>query len=124
MQTAISMADPVVNLTFDEQQLLDKHLSFYEDLETGQRNPETEAQEHFVEVCQGRAKASNDHELAYVKYMRLRAKSRREQEEQQDSSNSIPEYEEGLPKPGWFTDEDWKKMRKGDYADMKSRSRS
>jgi|GEM_PF-2399651 len=118
------MADSAVNLTPEEQQLLDEHLSFYEDLETGQRKPKTEAQEHFVKVCMGKAKASTDHELAYVKYMRLRAKLRREQDEQRDSSSAIPEYEDGLPKPGWFTDEDWKKMRKGDYADMKSRSRS
>lgn len=118
------MDDSAANLTPEEQQLLNKHLSFYEELETGQRKPKTEAQSHFVKVCQGRAKASSNHELAYVKYMKLRAKSRQEQEGQRESSHSIPEYEEGLPKPGWFTDEDWTKMRKRDYADMKSRSRS
>ena len=31
----------------------------------------------------------------------------------------VPEYEEGTPRPGWFTDDDWKKMRKQDYAAMK-----
>ena len=31
----------------------------------------------------------------------------------------IPDYEEGYPRPGWFTDEDWKKMRSQDYAAMK-----
>jgi uncharacterized protein YifE (UPF0438 family) len=35
----------------------------------------------------------------------------------------IPDYEEGYPKPGWFTDEDWKKMRRQDYADMKKHHR-
>jgi uncharacterized protein YifE (UPF0438 family) len=35
----------------------------------------------------------------------------------------ISEYEEGSPKPGWFTDDDWKKMRKQDYADMKKHHR-
>ena len=32
---------------------------------------------------------------------------------------SIPDYEEGFPRPGWFTDEDWKKMRSQEYAAMK-----
>jgi hypothetical protein len=35
----------------------------------------------------------------------------------------ISEYEEGSPKPGWFTDDDWKKMRGQDYADMKKHHR-
>jgi hypothetical protein len=35
----------------------------------------------------------------------------------------IPEYEEGYPKPGWCNDEDWKQMKKGDYADMKKHHR-
>ena len=37
--------------------------------------------------------------------------------------SDIPEYEEGYPKPGWFTDDDWKKMRGQDYADMKKHHR-
>jgi uncharacterized protein YifE (UPF0438 family) len=40
-----------------------------------------------------------------------------------NSKSNIPEYEEGYPKPDWFTDEDWKKMRRQDYADMKKHHR-
>ena len=40
-----------------------------------------------------------------------------------NSKSDISEYEEGYPKPGWFTDEDWKKMRSQDYADMKKHHR-
>jgi uncharacterized protein YifE (UPF0438 family) len=28
-----------------------------------------------------------------------------------ERSTDIPEFEEGYPRPGWFTDEDWKKLR-------------
>jgi hypothetical protein len=35
----------------------------------------------------------------------------------------IPEYEEGTPRPGWASDSDWKKMRSGQYSDMKKRQR-
>lgn len=118
------MVYPVVELTPTEQQLLDRYMDFYDSLETGQRRPTTDAQEHFVKVCHGRAKASTEHELAYVKYMRLRAKLRREREEQRGKQDSIPLYEEGYPTPGWFTDEDWEKLRKRDFADMNERHRS
>ena len=40
-----------------------------------------------------------------------------------NAKSKIPEYEEGCPKPGWFTDDDWKKMRSQDYADMKKHHR-
>jgi hypothetical protein len=33
--------------------------------------------------------------------------------------NPIPDYEEGYPRPGWFTDEDWEKMRSQDFAAIK-----
>ena len=48
--------------------------------------------------------------------------SKRRQNHNRDGA-SIPEYEEGTPKPGWFTDDDLKKMRKQDYADMKNNHR-
>jgi uncharacterized protein YifE (UPF0438 family) len=37
--------------------------------------------------------------------------------------SEIPEYEEGYPKPSWFTNEDWKRMRRQNYADMKKHHR-
>jgi uncharacterized protein YifE (UPF0438 family) len=40
-----------------------------------------------------------------------------------ERQSEIPEYEEGYPKPDWFTDEDWKKMKRQDYADMKKHHR-
>lgn len=29
-----------------------------------------------------------------------------------ERSTGIPEFEEGYPRPGWFTDEDWKKLHR------------
>jgi hypothetical protein len=39
------------------------------------------------------------------------------------SNYDIPEYEEGTPRPGWANNSDWKKMRSGQYSDMKKRQR-
>jgi hypothetical protein len=33
----------------------------------------------------------------------------------------IPEFEDGAPRPGFFTDDDWKKNRAGQFRDMKQR---
>ena len=36
---------------------------------------------------------------------------RRRRRREPSGPSGIPEYEEGYPRPGWFTDEDWKKGR-------------
>ncbi|MBI4609406.1 MAG: DUF413 domain-containing protein [Candidatus Rokubacteria bacterium] len=116
------MATSPYELTEEETELLQKHLEFYQSLESGRRTPKTEAQKHFVAVCQGRARAETPHEMAYAKYMRLRAAERRRELSAHDD-RGIPEYEEGYPRPGWFTDEDWKKLKSRDYAELQLRNR-
>jgi hypothetical protein len=66
--------DPSLMLTSQERSLLERYLPFYRALETRRRAPQTDAQRHFVAVCEGRAGAETDHEIAYVKFMRLRKK--------------------------------------------------
>lgn len=117
-RSEVKMQPPTVELTDYERELIDKHLSFYRALATGKRKPTTGAQKHFVAMCEGRAKAETVHEFAYVKYMRIQRAY-----EEKEYSRGIPEYEEGLPRQGWCTDNDWKKMRTGNYADMKKRQR-
>lgn len=56
----------------DEAALLRRYLNFYRSLETGQRIAATDAQRHFVAMCEGQAIAANEHERVYAKYMRLR----------------------------------------------------
>lgn len=58
------------DLHASEWELLTKHIEFYRKLETGERTPTTDAQVHFVEVCEGRAEPRTEHEIAYVKYKR------------------------------------------------------
>ena len=70
----IATTDPALALSGEERALLQRYLPFYRALETGRRTPLTRAQEHFVAVCEGRETAETQHELAYVKYMRLRPK--------------------------------------------------
>jgi uncharacterized protein YifE (UPF0438 family) len=98
-------------LTFDETALIKRHLDFYRVLDSGQRVPSTPAQHHFVAVCRCQAKATTAHEIAYFKYRMLVTKQR---DAAQDERDGMDEFGEGVPKPGWFTDEGWKRMR-GQY---------
>jgi uncharacterized protein YifE (UPF0438 family) len=110
-------------LTPREEVLLKKHLAFYQLLENGKWNPTTNAQKHFVAICRGHGRAETEHEKAYTKYLRIRALQRREQYAKREAHNGIPEYEEGYPRSDWFTDDDWKKMRRQDFVDMNHRRR-
>ncbi|MFH1923065.1 MAG: DUF413 domain-containing protein [Planctomycetota bacterium] len=97
------------DLTPEEEALLERYYAFYRTLDTGGREPTTAAQHHFVAVCHGIAKANTIHEQAYVKYRMLLAKARAQASEAGDGE--IDEFGEGVPRPGWFTDEGWKRMR-------------
>lgn len=105
------MSDETWQLTPEETALIGRYLHFYRSLDTGQRLPSTPAQRHFVAVCRCRAKANSAHEVAYFKYRMQAAKQRAEAEQ---APSGINEFGEGVPKPGWFTDEGWRRMR-GQY---------
>jgi len=100
-------------LTPQEEALLERHMDFYRSLETGQRKPTTEAQEHFVRVSRALAAAETIHELAYVKHMSLRAAQRaaKRAESEHDSEDG--------PKAEWFSREDWYKLRGRQRGDMR-----
>jgi uncharacterized protein YifE (UPF0438 family) len=70
---AMSIDDPAVELTDEERDLLGRYLRFYKALARRQRTPKTEAQQHFVEVMAGRARAETIHEIAYIKHRRIHA---------------------------------------------------
>jgi uncharacterized protein YifE (UPF0438 family) len=61
-------------LTAAEQTLIEKHLAFYLSLERGTRKPDTPAQRHFIAVCQGAARPTTAHEVAFVKWRTRRTK--------------------------------------------------
>jgi uncharacterized protein YifE (UPF0438 family) len=108
--------DPV-QLTPEQQQLLDKHLPFYRDLETGRRRPTTPAQEHFVSFTRGLVPADTEHERAYAQHMRLRAQSRHAEQ------GAPPRDPAGGPTEEWFSREDWEKLHKREYSDIMRRAR-
>jgi uncharacterized protein YifE (UPF0438 family) len=56
------------------EHLLNRHIKFYRDLETGHRRPRTAAQERFVRMTRGQVAPETVHEAAYAKHMRLRAR--------------------------------------------------
>ncbi|HET6880609.1 MAG TPA: DUF413 domain-containing protein [Pirellulales bacterium] len=97
--------------TPEEAELVSRHLDFYRSLDLGERLPKTEGQRHFVAVCRCETKAGTIHEIAYVKY---RMQQRKRRAEQEALSGAIDEFGEGVPKPGWFSDEGWKRTR-GQY---------
>ncbi len=51
--------------------LLKRHLTFYIALESGERRPSTQAQKHFVAVCEGHLRPRTQHEIAFQRYRRL-----------------------------------------------------
>ena len=112
-----------LKLTGQEQVLLQKNYKFYRSLAMGTQKPNTDAQRHFVAVCRGNANPQTDHEKVYVKHMRVCAVQRRQQYEDKEAGNDLPEYETGYPRPDWFTDDDWKKLRRQNFADMNQRRR-
>lgn len=74
-------------LTPEESRLLDTHGRFYLELASGEREPTTTAQHHFLAVISGRAVANTDHERAFFKSRRLavqveRAEARERQQQQ------------------------------------------
>jgi uncharacterized protein YifE (UPF0438 family) len=91
-----------IELTSDEEALLGKYLWFYRNLANGIRQPTTPEQRHFVQVSMERVAPESPHEIAYMKYLRIR-----EQREAETARN--PELDG--PTDGWFTREDWKKSR-------------
>lgn len=76
--TAINQIDDYSILKQDisdqEDDLLRKHLPFYEDLELGIRKPESDAQHHFLAVVKGRATPRTAHEIAFLKHIKRRQK--------------------------------------------------
>jgi len=105
--------DDSCELSPEEEGLLKKHIDFYRDLETGRRQPTTQAQEHFVRVTRGLEAAETVHERAYAKHMRLRAQQRAA-----ERSENPPDPADG-PTPEWFSRDDWYRSRGRQRGDMR-----
>jgi len=91
------MSKSSFQLTQKEKVLLQKHYEFYRSLETGLRKSATDAQAHFVAVCRGHAKAKTEHEIAYAKYIRIRAVREQEKRALAKAHPSAPLHEEEYP---------------------------
>ena len=69
------------------QELLEKYLPFYLALDSGKRQPSSEAQQRFVDVCRGEQKAVTEHEKTYLAYIDEQHKKyfeRQEKKQDQD----------------------------------------
>ena len=111
------MMKPNPALTQEEQQLIEKYLRFYDELAEGVRRPMTRLQRRFVSVAHGERNPETPHEIAYLKYLRLKAHERREA--------SSPAWGDDEPHKtaNWFSDEDWKKLRRQEWGAWKARQR-
>jgi hypothetical protein len=137
------MAREVLRLLERERQLLEQYYDFYYQLAEGLRSPTNEAQLHFVAVCHGTLKPATEHESAYLNFRRLARLAHMTEHQVADYSfavavpldgeeipvpppkqvgpsepadfdlGDIDEFGEGVPRPGWFTDEGWRRMRGG-----------
>jgi uncharacterized protein YifE (UPF0438 family) len=59
------------SLTQREQDLLHRHRRFHLDLVEGQRLPETDAQQRFLDVAAGRLPPVTEHERLWVRWRRM-----------------------------------------------------
>lgn len=91
------MTNSPPQLTQKEKVLLQKYFEFYRALETGTRKPTTEAQARFVAVCRGHAKAKTAHEIAYAKYLRIRAVREQDKRELAKARPNTPAHDEDYP---------------------------
>lgn len=62
------MDETLGELTEEDIALLRKYETFYKSLDNGDRIPSTEAQRHFVAVCNRRANITTAHERAWMRY--------------------------------------------------------
>lgn len=99
------------DLTPEEVGLLDEWLPFYLSLAEGSHEPTTTAQEHFVRVTRGLVPAETDHERAFMKWLRNSLHEAREKDLDAGLVRESPDRDDLSPKPGWFTDGDWRKLR-------------
>lgn len=102
-----------------DESLLNRNIKIYSGLESGKIKPRNKCEENFVLGCKGILVEKSRHLYVYVKHKRQLY----EQKKMNRKSEGISEYEEGHPTPQWFTDDDWRKLRSGDYSDMKRRGR-
>ena len=58
----------VSTLTKREWGLLKLHLTTFSTLDAGSRQPQSDAEGHFVAVCRGTAPAETDYEIVYAKW--------------------------------------------------------
>jgi uncharacterized protein YifE (UPF0438 family) len=125
------------------RELLRQHHAFYRALADGSRSPTTEGQRHFVAVCRGDLAAATEHEAAFLNLRKLAQLAHMTERqiaaygfavevplEDAENGPAVPvtttptvapdvdlsefeEFGEGVPRPGWFTDEGWRRMRGG-----------
>ncbi len=97
-----------LELTKEEQALIDQWLPFYRSLADGTREPQNRIQKHFAAVFQGKASdpERTTHEIAYAKYLRQAA------QDQERRRIDFEEEREQRPKGEFGNREDHKKIRR------------
>ncbi len=65
---------PKLELTEYEQALILRHFEFYKSLANGKRKPVSDDQLHFVQMCLGLVAPKSEHEIAFAKFIRIKAK--------------------------------------------------
>ena len=66
----------IIRLTKREKDLIKRHLKFYEELASRERQPTTAEQEHFVAVLKGDQLPNTIHEVAFAKFILMQSETR------------------------------------------------
>jgi uncharacterized protein YifE (UPF0438 family) len=95
------MASDMTNnqLTDWDRRLLKRYLSFYQDLDTGRREPSTPSQRQFVRVCRGEGRPRTQHEVAYHRFKKVESHSR---SPNSTSRTAVGEAKRGAAEPLGF----------------------
>ena len=78
-----------LSLTREQKKLIKKHLTFYNQLSSGERKPTTAMQIHFVGVCNGKHKPKTKHEIAYLAFLNSCELHGRRSEQVRPISNNL-----------------------------------
>lgn len=71
-----------------QKKLIEENLDYYESLESGEKEPKTKEQKHFVKVLRGDEEPLTKHEFAYMRYKELGMKIDTKETEQHRSGSS------------------------------------
>jgi uncharacterized protein YifE (UPF0438 family) len=103
--TADEQEEILGNMVERDLRILAPYIGKLVELAWGVRRPRSEAQLHFVAFASGREQPSTPYEHAFDTFLMVlkgrRAEARKRYAQPEHCQTDAPQYEEGMPRPGW-----------------------